>query len=208
MPDETVPTITPRREATRQRLLDAAAQVFAETGLDAASVEAICESAGYTRGAFYSNFDTKEELFLELCARTAQQQVAAVRERVGRFESGDAPGDSSAIVRQVLEVAGEDRTGVLLLSEIRVHALRNPALAAAFLAQEDELEEGVAKIVADIARLQGLRLRVDAAVAARVLLATWIAASARAVMAGLAPDAMRDELGRALGETAELLLES
>lgn len=208
MPDETVPTITPRREATRQRLLDAAALVFAETGLDAASVEAICERAGYTRGAFYSNFDTKEELFLELCARTAQQQVAAVRERVERFESGDAPADSSAIVREVLEVAGEDRTAVLLLSEIRVHALRNPSLAAAFLAQEAELEVGVARIVADIARMQGLRLRVDAAVAARVLLATWTWASARAVMAGLSPAAMRDALGRALGETAEMILES
>ena len=39
-----------RREATRQKLLDAAALVFAEEGLDAASVEAICERAGFTRG--------------------------------------------------------------------------------------------------------------------------------------------------------------
>jgi len=47
-----------RREATRQKLLDAAGLVFAEEGLDAASVEAICERAGFTRGAFYSNFDS------------------------------------------------------------------------------------------------------------------------------------------------------
>jgi len=47
---------TRSRENTRARLLEAAAQVFAEAGLDGASVEAVCERAGFTRGAFYSNF--------------------------------------------------------------------------------------------------------------------------------------------------------
>ncbi len=70
-PAGTAPATSRRREATRQKLLDAAAQVFAEEGLDAASVEAICERAGFTRGAFYSNFETKDELFLELAGRVA-----------------------------------------------------------------------------------------------------------------------------------------
>jgi AcrR family transcriptional regulator len=51
---------------TRQALLDAAAAVFVERGLHRASVEAIAERAGYTRGAFYSNFSSKQELFAEL----------------------------------------------------------------------------------------------------------------------------------------------
>ena len=53
---------TRSRENTRARLLEAAAQVFAEAGLDGASVEAVCERAGFTRGAFYSNFESKDEL--------------------------------------------------------------------------------------------------------------------------------------------------
>ena len=49
--------VTARRAATRERLIDAAIDVFAEKGVLGASVEEICEDAGFTRGAFYSNFD-------------------------------------------------------------------------------------------------------------------------------------------------------
>lgn len=55
---------------TRQALLDAAGEVFVERGLHRTSVEAIAERAGFTRGAFYSNFATKEELFAELLQST------------------------------------------------------------------------------------------------------------------------------------------
>jgi len=55
---------------TRQALLDAAAEVFVERGFHRASVEAIAERAGFTRGAFYSNFESKEELFAELLQST------------------------------------------------------------------------------------------------------------------------------------------
>ncbi|GLQ95643.1 TetR/AcrR family transcriptional regulator [Dyella mobilis] len=54
------------REQTRQRLLDAAAVMIAKKGLSATSVEDIAENAGYTRGAFYSNFNSKTDLFIEL----------------------------------------------------------------------------------------------------------------------------------------------
>ena len=51
---------------TRAALLDAAGAVFVERGFQGASVEAIAERAGFTRGAFYSNFASKDELFAEL----------------------------------------------------------------------------------------------------------------------------------------------
>ena len=55
-----------RQAQTRRALLDAAAEVFIERGLQGTSVEAISERAGFTRGAFYSNFSSKEELFAEV----------------------------------------------------------------------------------------------------------------------------------------------
>jgi AcrR family transcriptional regulator len=55
-----------RQQQTRQALLDAAARVFVKRGLQGSSVEEISAEAGYTRGAFYSNFKSKEELFVEL----------------------------------------------------------------------------------------------------------------------------------------------
>src|SRR5471030_2010213 len=57
------------RDQTRERLLDAAQTVFMKKGFVAASVEDIAAAAGYTRGAFYSNFGSKSALFLELLKR-------------------------------------------------------------------------------------------------------------------------------------------
>src|SRR3954471_10523442 len=54
------------REQTRERLLAAAAELFAERGVNGTSVEQIAERAGYTRGAFYGNFDGKPELLVAL----------------------------------------------------------------------------------------------------------------------------------------------
>jgi len=55
-----------KQAETRQRLLDGAAEVFRARGFQAASVDAITRQAGYSRGAFYSNFESKEQLFVEL----------------------------------------------------------------------------------------------------------------------------------------------
>src|SRR6478735_3357889 len=158
VPSDTVPSnavTSRRREATRQKLLDAAAEVFAEVGLDAASVEAICERAGFTRGAFYSNFDSKDELFLELAGRVARSRVDSVRQRVALLESEgdlrDVSVDALSLVQQVLDVSGDDRLAILLMGEIRIHALRDPQLGAAYLAQNDEMRDSVAQVVNDIA---------------------------------------------------------
>jgi AcrR family transcriptional regulator len=59
-------TRSEKQAQTRAALLDAAAKVFVERGFQGASVELIAAEAGFTRGAFYSNFSSKEELFAEL----------------------------------------------------------------------------------------------------------------------------------------------
>ncbi len=64
------------REQTTQRLLDAAQKLIARKGLEAASEENIAAAAGYTRGAFYSNFSSKDDLFIELLRRDHQKATA------------------------------------------------------------------------------------------------------------------------------------
>jgi AcrR family transcriptional regulator len=82
-----------KQEETRRRLLDAAEQVFLRRGLQGSSVEEIAAEAGFTRGAFYSNFRSTDELFVELLhtrvydryaemADEAQQQPGTPRERL------------------------------------------------------------------------------------------------------------------------------
>src|SRR5690606_28857067 len=99
---------TRSRENTRARLLDAAAQVFAEVGIGGASVEAICERAGFTRGAFYSNFDSKDELFLELSTSVASRRIDEVRSRVAELETDPSfsEGDDLGTLMRVLDAVG------------------------------------------------------------------------------------------------------
>jgi AcrR family transcriptional regulator len=65
-----------RREITRQRLLDAAAEVFTDHGFDGAAIDDVAARAGYTRGAFYSNFADKTDLLVQLCERRIEAFAA------------------------------------------------------------------------------------------------------------------------------------
>src|SRR3954466_1955281 len=85
-------TRSERRAQTRAALLDAAARVFVERGFAGTSVEAIAADAGYTRGAFYSNFATKEELFVALL----QERGFELARRVARESAGMTPSEVGA----------------------------------------------------------------------------------------------------------------
>lgn len=211
MTESTVRPTTRSRENTRARLLDAAAEVFAEVGLDAASVEAVCDRAGFTRGAFYSNFESKDELFLELAARVTAGRVEAVKARVGALESAAEltvlSADPLQLVEQVLDIEGDDRLGILLMSEIRNHALRDPQLAAAYLKQDEEMVRSVTHIISDIVRAGLLRLRVPPEQVARMMLTTWEAAAVRGAIAGLDHEAMCAATSEEIARLAQLILE-
>jgi len=77
--------IRPTREETRQRLFDAAGRVFEAQGIAAASIEAIAEAAGFTRGAFYSNFAGKDELIIAMLADHAERSARRNLELLARY---------------------------------------------------------------------------------------------------------------------------
>jgi AcrR family transcriptional regulator len=82
------------REQTRQRLLAAARAVFAEQGVNGASVEEIATRAGYSRGAFYGNFQDKHDLVLALLKQRTEQEatdVAALGAAGGTFAGALEP---------------------------------------------------------------------------------------------------------------------
>lgn len=202
-------TATRSRENTRARLLDAAAQVFAEVGLDGASVEAVCERAGFTRGAFYSNFESKDELFLMLAGRVAEERVNAVRTRVAQLTADGALAegcDPIDIVQQVMELGGDDRLGVMLMSEIRIRALRDEQFGVAYLAQEREMVSSIAQIIEDIVETGLLSLRLPADVAARMLMIIWEGMTVRGAMAGRDDESLRRSSSEELGRLVQLLI--
>ncbi|MDZ8200155.1 helix-turn-helix domain-containing protein [Microbacterium sp. SSW1-59] len=204
--------ISRRRETTRRRLLDAAAEVFAEVGMDAASVETICDAAGFTRGAFYSNFASKEELFFALVRLVADARVGGVREKVAALEA-EGPLEVTSrnaveVVRHVLDIEPDDRFGVLLSNEIRIHALRDPDLAQAYLEQESAICASVARLLDDVAGHNGMSFHLPSRDVARILVTAWDSAAVRGVMAGLGQSELARHIGDELGSiTAALLVD-
>lgn len=191
----TQPAVPRSRENTRARLLAAASEVFAELGLEGASVEAICERAGFTRGAFYSNFGSKEELLLGLMQQVADQKLERVTERVRELGEDTSVRRSVAeLVTRILDVGNDEPSGVVLMSEIRTNAMRDARLAQAYLGWEAAMVERVAEIIADVAEVYRLRLRISALDFARLILDVWDATCAFAVIAGLAPAAAKELL--------------
>jgi AcrR family transcriptional regulator len=114
--------IRPTRQETRQRLFEAAATVFAEQGIGAASVAAITSAAGLTRGAFYSSFDGKDELITAMLADHVEQTTRRHLELLARHR---APADFMAAL-QAADRSGQDPLGrsPLLHLELLLHAAR------------------------------------------------------------------------------------
>src|SRR5881394_1050520 len=70
----------PTRDDTREKLFEAAARVFEEQGIGGASIEAIAAAAGFTRGAFYSNFKSKDELIIAMLEDHVEQSIGRIRD--------------------------------------------------------------------------------------------------------------------------------
>jgi AcrR family transcriptional regulator len=77
-------TRTESRLETKTRLLESAAQLFARGGYEGASVDLIAESAGYSKGAFYSNFESKETIFLELLDAHKRREIEGLAQLLAR----------------------------------------------------------------------------------------------------------------------------
>ncbi|WP_262420074.1 TetR/AcrR family transcriptional regulator [Paraburkholderia sp. 31.1] len=110
------------RERTRRRLLDAAASSIAEKGFAATSVEDIAAQAGYTRGAFYSNFSSKSDLFVELLRLDHQN----MQENLQKLRDA-APSSENLQVQLTLLYAQcyRDDNNYIIWAEARLHAMRD-----------------------------------------------------------------------------------
>jgi AcrR family transcriptional regulator len=95
-----------KQAETRALLLDAAERVFLRRGLQGSSVEEIAAEAGFTRGAFYSNFESKDELFVELLQDRVYRQYAEMAE-----QAQEQPGTPRERLRWGIERVRDVQTG-------------------------------------------------------------------------------------------------
>ena len=194
-----------RRAETVERLLDAALQTFAEIGFAAASVEDICHRGGFTRGAFYSSFRTKDELFAALFERETTRNLARAEEQLAGLEDEDDP--VTAAVERCLSSFRADRTWVLVHTEYSLHAARHPEAAAALRRHAEGLNRRLTALIDTAAARIGLRLSLPAQRLARIVLALHDGVVIREVLGGSAAQgAAGDRAASDLERTALLLL--
>ena len=149
-----------RRELTRTALIESAAELFATNGFHATSLEEIANAAGFTRGAIYKNFKSKEEILIAVIEWQTELQLAAY---------ADAIDDAEPSLSERINVAAEvwarafrrDKNLSLLELELRLHAMRDPKFREQFAKWDRQHRERIAWFAAEQAQAAGLELRVD-----------------------------------------------
>jgi AcrR family transcriptional regulator len=142
------------RALTRARLVEAAGQVFAGKGFYGASVEEIADRAGFSRGAFYSNFDSKEDLFLAVLDAHIESELDLMTQALGEDPSQEVV--LEFLHSQSVRRSKQGRQWTLLWAEFWLHVLRRPELAPKLAARQKKARAAIARIIESRCRQLGI----------------------------------------------------
>jgi AcrR family transcriptional regulator len=158
-----------KQAETRRRLLEAAEEVFRRRGFVGATVEEITETAGFSRGAFYSNFESKDDLFLAVLDAHLEREVGSI---VREFETSPSPEAFFEFLRaRAVRRSREGREWSLLWAEFWLHVVRHPELAPKLASRQRATRTAIAKIIeAQFAQL-GIKLGMPAEDLASLMMA-------------------------------------
>lgn len=170
---------TKRRPLTVAALSESALALFTERGFHATSVSDIVSRAGLTRGAFYSNFRDKEELFLSLYDAHADRLLAELGRRAETV--GDVPDPVAGLFDQLAAHNAQERAWFLVSMEFTLHAARNPEVARALAVHEERLNSGIADILTRCLERTGRAPEVSALTLARLVVAFFEGLTAQEV---------------------------
>ncbi|KUN29296.1 hypothetical protein AQJ23_00450 [Streptomyces antibioticus] len=138
---------TKRRPITVAALLDAAFELFAEQGYGATSIADIAARAGLTKGAFYSNFDSKDALFLALFDQQWRERATRLGQTLLRALEDGTPLHSAD--------PEADRRWLLISTEFSLHAIRNPEVARLLVEHEKRGRAALAELIEQALRSTG-----------------------------------------------------
>jgi AcrR family transcriptional regulator len=125
-----------RTEQTRSALLLSARHIFARDGFQACRIEDIAADGGFTRGAFYAHFDTKEDLFFALMQQEVDKRSKRIRASIAKHNNLK---DRLAVLREYYCKTIEDREWGLLRIEFKLFAVRHPKLRPALAAKHKQI---------------------------------------------------------------------
>ncbi len=148
--------VRPTRAQTRARLLTAAGEVFAERGYDRASLDDVAAAAGLTKGAVYSSFASKDELFYALMRERIGERLELVAEAVERQATVvDITHDAGSALGELISSQADWH---LLFIEFWARAVRDPHLKDAFARERRSARGLIARVLQDRAREAGIDL--------------------------------------------------
>ncbi len=132
-------TVSARRRQTRSTLVEAGISVFAVKGIDGASIEEICEAAGFTRGAFYSNFASRDDLVLATIEQRTSETLDRLdrtierwRDQLGAAQCSDIETLLTTFIDDTFSEKRETVAETIAEHEIELYCLRVPHLHARF----------------------------------------------------------------------------
>lgn len=183
-PSGTTSSAGTRRQATRAKLLDAAYDLFFERGLHDVPIEQICERAGFTRGAFYSNFSSRNDVVAALYVRENEKLMDQLQDAI------DVVLDRStdALVEQIAGLffssTQENIAWFVLAAEARAAATRHPKELATITEAHEALLEKLTHTLEDAMSRAGRRLSIGYDDLALLLVSLGQAAVEESLMTG------------------------
>ena len=187
------------QQQTRGKLLSTAATLVAAKGFGAVSIGDIASAAGFTKGAFYSNFESRDEMLLELLRQVHLQQ----RTTMGELESAAPPARLTDALDQLAEIAirhANSPTASLLVGEMQLEARRNPAAAGRVRAGFEEQLNRLADWIDEVLRPVERRPALSSLELARTVMALSQGFAQQPADRASVKQVMRHALGRLFGE--------
>ncbi len=161
-----------RRENTRARLIEAAEDVFATKGVKRVTVDDLVGAAGFTRGAFYSNFSSIEEVFFALFEQQSERMLAVVREVIGSIPEDEFSLESVGLILESLNPLG--RRWYLVQTEFTLLAARNEEARGVFCEHHERFASQMVEVIGDVVRLLGREPTVPLAQLAETAIALYL----------------------------------
>ncbi len=152
-----------RARTTRRKLLRSAEHIFARDGFEAASIEEIADAAGYSRGAFYGNFKSKEDLFMALLEDFFRRRIGDVQ---NLMEWAKTPQEQAELLRDYYSRVANQKQWVLIFLEYKLFAVRHPRVQARLQQRLRGLRKGGAQILQKLSTALGQRTPVSSMTAA------------------------------------------
>lgn len=162
--------------------MDAAFHVLAREGLAGASIEMIVEEAGFTRGAFYSNFSSKEELFAAVLDNEMRKRLSAVSAAVESLRDvpvarAASPEILTEFLRRVIVDPHSEREWQIIMVEFELYSLRNPNKVSMIPKPDLAYLDDIAEILLPALRSLGIEFSADPLVSIRLLVNGYLGAA-------------------------------